>query len=110
MFSYYNGSDTAISLFLPLGYKATPNVICFGLQDRTQLLHLLTYETVEAVIKERVEKKAKTYGQEINANGEGNGDTPVYRIKPSVVADLYGDWIMPLTKQVQIEYLLRRLD
>lgn len=71
---------------------------------------MLTYETVEADIKERVEEKAKIYGQEINVNGKGNGDTPVYRIKPSLVADLYGDWIMPLTKQVQIEYLLRRLD
>ncbi|XP_074304992.1 uncharacterized protein LOC141639913 [Silene latifolia] len=35
---------------------------------------------------------------------------PVYKITPCLVADLYGDWIMPLTKKVQVAYLLRRLD
>ncbi|KAJ8643970.1 hypothetical protein MRB53_005718 [Persea americana] len=93
-------------------FRASPIIYeaAIRAQDRAQLLHLLTYETVEAAIKERVEMKAKTYGQEINVNGGGNGDAPSYKIKPSLVADLYGDWIMPLTKEVQIEYLLRRLD
>lgn len=78
-------------------------------QDRDQLMNLLTYQTVEEAIKERVELKAKLYGQEVNIGGEGNG-SPVYKIRPSLVAALYGDWIMPLTKEVQIAYLLRRLD
>ncbi|XP_065632813.1 chorismate mutase 3, chloroplastic [Quercus suber] len=79
-------------------------------QDRAQLMELLTYETVEAAIKKRVEMKAKTFGQDVTVNqGEDVAD-PVYKIKPSLVANLYGEWIMPLTKQVQVEYLLRRLD
>ncbi|KAL6013498.1 Chorismate mutase 1-like protein [Asimina triloba] len=79
-------------------------------QDKAQLMQLLTFETVEATIKERVEMKARTYGQDLNAGeGKRNG-SPVYKIKPRLVVDLYGEWIMPLTKEVQIAYLLRRLD
>ncbi|XP_058080980.1 chorismate mutase 1, chloroplastic isoform X1 [Magnolia sinica] len=92
-------------------FRASPVVYeaAIRAQDRAQLMDLLTYEKVEAAIKERVEMKAKIYGQEIGLN-EKSGGTPVYKIKPSVVAHLYGEWIMPLTKEVQIEYLLRRLD
>lgn len=72
---------------------------------------LLTFETVEAAIKKRVEMKTKTYGQEVKINQDEEGDAnPVYKIKPNLVANLYGDWIMPLTKEIQVEYLLRRLD
>ncbi|KAK7309831.1 hypothetical protein RJT34_06886 [Clitoria ternatea] len=77
--------------------------------DRKWLLELLTYETVEASVKKRVEMKAMTYGQVVRIN-EGDVASPVYKIKPSLIANLYGDWIMPLTKDVQVEYLLRRLE
>ena len=74
-------------------------------------MELLTYEAVEAAIKLRVEMKARSYGQEISINREEDAiNNPIYKIKPHLVANLYGDWIMPLTKEVQIEYLLRRLD
>ncbi|KAF3444812.1 hypothetical protein FNV43_RR14505 [Rhamnella rubrinervis] len=79
-------------------------------QDKEKLMSLLTYPTVEEAIKKRVEIKAKTYGQEMLTNVEKDESDPVYKIKPSLVAGLYGDWIMPLTKDVQVEYLLRRLD
>ena len=76
-------------------------------------MELLTYETVEAAVTKRVDIKVKTYGQELNIHQTGVAAAdpdPVYKIKPSLVADLYGNWIMPLTKEVQVEYLLRRLD
>ncbi|XP_057948310.1 chorismate mutase 3, chloroplastic [Malania oleifera] len=81
-------------------------------QDRAQLMALLTYETVEEAVKKRVEMKAKTYGQEVSRDQEDDNDAtgPVYKIKPSLVANLYEEWITPLTKEVQVEYLLRRLD
>ncbi|CAH2066342.1 unnamed protein product [Thlaspi arvense] len=79
-------------------------------QDRTQLLRLLTYETVEEVIKKRVETKARIFGQDITINDPETGADPSFKINPSLVAKLYGERIMPLTKEVQIEYLLRRLD
>lgn len=73
-------------------------------------MDLLTYPSVEEVIKKRVEVKTQTYGQEMNVNNEYEKITePAYKINPALVGDLYGDWIMPLTKEVQVEYLLRRL-
>ncbi|XP_039145862.1 chorismate mutase 1, chloroplastic-like [Dioscorea cayenensis subsp. rotundata] len=79
-------------------------------QDPDLLMKMLTYESVETAIKQRVETKAKVFGQEVVITENGNGVPPVYKIKPDIVAELYGDWIMPLTKQVQVQYLLRRLD
>lgn len=75
-------------------------------------MQLLTYESVEAAIKQRVEAKAKAFGQEVTIGGRDQKDesTEAYKIRPKLVADLYGKWIMPLTKEVQVEYLLRRLD
>lgn len=69
-------------------------------------MDLLTYPAVEEVIVRRVEMKTRNYSQEVTEDEA----EPVYKIKPSLVADLYGTWIMPLTKEVQVEYLLRRLD
>ncbi|KAK7274890.1 hypothetical protein RIF29_15991 [Crotalaria pallida] len=79
-------------------------------KDRNQLMKLLTYETVEASVKKRVEMKARTFGQVVKIDESGDEADPVYKIKPSMVGNLYGDSIMPLTKEVQVEYLLRRLD
>lgn len=79
-------------------------------QDRERLMGLLTYEKVEAAVRERTEMKAKTFGQEVRINEGDDAADPVYKIKPSLVGNLYEQWIMPLTKQVQVEYLLRRLD
>ncbi|KAJ7943395.1 Chorismate mutase [Quillaja saponaria] len=93
-------------------FREAPAVyeVAIRVQDRNQLMALLTYETVEAAVKKRVEMKARTYGQEVRIHEEDDVADPIYKIKPSLVANLYGDWIMPLTKEVQVEYLLRRLD
>ncbi|KAE9449307.1 hypothetical protein C3L33_18790, partial [Rhododendron williamsianum] len=93
-------------------FRASPDAYeaAIRAQDKARLMDLLTYPIVEEAIKRRVEMKAKTYGQELTVNVEEEGSEPVYKIKPILVADLYGDWIMPLTKKVQVEYLLRRLD
>ncbi|KAM0955232.1 hypothetical protein EV1_023397 [Malus domestica] len=80
-------------------------------QNRDKVMALLTFPTVEEAIIKRVEMKAKTYGQEVTLyEGEKKSPNLVYKIKPTLVADLYGEWIMPMTKEVQVEYLLRRLD
>ncbi|GAB2212473.1 hypothetical protein Droror1_Dr00020443 [Drosera rotundifolia] len=79
-------------------------------QDPEQLMNLLTYQAVEDSVKTRVETKAKLFGREVPANLDTVESDPEYKINPNLVADLYGDWIMPLTKEVQVQYLLRRLD
>ncbi|KAL3526557.1 hypothetical protein ACH5RR_011213 [Cinchona calisaya] len=93
-------------------YQASPDVYRAAIraQDKTQLMALLTYPEVEEVIKKRVEMKTRTYGQEVTLRVGENVSDPAYKINPCLIASLYEDWIMPLTKDVQIEYLLRRLD
>ncbi|KAK7316319.1 hypothetical protein VNO77_35269 [Canavalia gladiata] len=93
-------------------FRASPDAYKAAIiaQDKDKLMELLTYPEVEEAIKRRVEIKAKTYGQEVVINMKEYRTEPVYKINPSLVADLYGDWIMPLTKEVQVAYLLRRLD
>lgn len=65
---------------------------------------------LEQAIKKRVEIKAQIFGQDITINDPETGADPSYKINPTLVAKLYGEIIMPLTKEVQIECLLRRLD
>lgn len=73
-------------------------------------MRLLTYDLVESEVKQRVEEKAKIFGQEVKLHDDKDEESGAYKIEPSLVAELYGSWIMPLTKEVQVEYLLRRLD
>lgn len=79
-------------------------------QDKDALMEKLTYIDVEEEVRERVEMKTRKYGKEVTLTEDVDNTEPLYKINPSIVADLYWDWIMPLTKQVQVEYLLRRLD
>lgn len=79
-------------------------------QDRDALMKLLTFESVEEMVKRRVEKKAFVFGQEVSLDDDVKNETEKYKVDPSLVSRLYGEWVMPLTKLVQVEYLLRRLD
>lgn len=77
-------------------------------QDRDALMKLLTFEAVEEMVKKRVAKKAMVFGQEVTLNDSVKGVK--CKVDPSLVSRLYDEWIMPLTKLVEVEYLLRRLD
>ncbi|KAF0887684.1 hypothetical protein E2562_002378 [Oryza meyeriana var. granulata] len=68
-------------------------------QDKDKLMEMLTYVKVEENVKRRVKSKAMTFGQVVNSE-----------IEPELAAELYDRWVMPLTKEVQVQYLLRRLD
>lgn len=63
---------------------------------------MITNETVERQLLARVQEKARHYGQDVT----GANTTP--RVEPRVVHDLYRDWIIPLTKDVEVDYLLQR--
>ena len=64
----------------------------------------------------RVTNKAATYGQDISEDlpeqvrGLAEGENLDYKVAPETIGELYREWIMPMTKDVQVEYLLRRLD
>lgn len=77
-------------------------------QDRDALMKLLTFPDVEEMVRKRVAKKTMTFGQEVTLSDNKTVGEP--KVDPSVVSRLYEEWVMPLTKLVQVEYLLRRLD
>ncbi|KAL4451201.1 hypothetical protein ABPG77_009273 [Micractinium sp. CCAP 211/92] len=82
-------------------------------QDGDAILELLTDRAVELKVIERVRLKAATFGQELDVSGAAagaNGAGGSYKVRPEVVAQLYEQWVMPLTKEVEVQYLLRRLD
>ncbi|XAR69989.1 Chorismate mutase [Bertholletia excelsa] len=78
-------------------------------QDREALMKLLTFENVEEMVKRRVEKKAMVFGQEVSLKDDDEKKGK-FKVDPAVVSLLYGEWVMPLTKHVQVEYFLRRFD
>ncbi|WCJ25652.1 chorismate mutase 1 [Euphorbia peplus] len=86
-------------------FRATPDDYkeAIKAQDSGKLMELLTYSKVEEAIMKRVEVKALTFGQEITVIREGHEDEPAYKIDATLVAKLYGEWIMPLTKEVQLK-------
>ncbi|KAK3121817.1 hypothetical protein QOZ80_8BG0661290 [Eleusine coracana subsp. coracana] len=84
-------------------------------KDRDALMKLLTSEAQEDVVKRRVQKKAVAFGQSITLDGPietdaSNSSQAKFKVDPSVVYKLYDQWVIPLTKQVEVEYLLHRLD
>ncbi|KAJ1558097.1 chorismate mutase aro7 [Nowakowskiella sp. JEL0078] len=76
--------------------------------DSKGIMELLTNKTVEERLLKRLRRKAETYGREID-------DAPIdkndgLRIKADVLVDLYERVVIPLTKEVEVLYLLKRLD
>ena len=72
---------------------------------------------LHAQVLDRVKLKAATYGQDpmaaapAHSNGTSSAEAGCgqHKILPERVQALYESWIMPLTKQVEVQYLLRRL-
>ncbi|KAJ2411336.1 chorismate mutase aro7, partial [Coemansia sp. RSA 2524] len=99
-------------------------------KNRDRLMELLTNTRVEELLLKRLKAKAIIYGQDLStasldANGNINSgcsllattasaDASDERVKSRVnydlVVSLYRDYVIPLTKEVEIEYLLHRLD
>ncbi|KAG5147630.1 hypothetical protein AAZX31_06G058700 [Glycine max] len=77
-------------------------------KDKEALMKLLTIESVEEMVVKRVKKKAMVLGQEVSLDRNVKGIK--YKVDPSVVSFLYQKWLIPLTKNVEVEYLLSRLD
>lgn len=70
--------------------------------DVVAILELLTNVEVERRVLRRAFVKASTYGQDITGTTEG------YKVEPVLIADIYRDMIIPLTKDVEVRYLFRR--
>ncbi len=71
-------------------------------RDPSLLMAAITDTAVEQQVLDRVAAKAGTYTAELNRNAT----TPT--VAPEVISAIYRDWIIPLNKAVQVEYLLVR--
>ncbi len=76
-------------------------------KDIDKLTQLITKPVVELQLLERVRLKAATYGRDPQPNTSNTKTS--FKISPDVIARLY-ELIMAMNKDVQIEYLLHRLD
>ncbi|MFW5997017.1 MAG: chorismate mutase [Lentisphaeria bacterium] len=71
--------------------------------DRAALQEAITDEEVEMQVLQRIRRKASTYLHELTADASSNSVTP------EALVTIYREFIIPLTKQVEVEYLLQRL-
>ncbi|KAF9941663.1 chorismate mutase aro7 [Modicella reniformis] len=82
-------------------------------KDRDGIMELLTNRTVEEKLLRRLRRKAMIYGQDITEEGEvieSSEQQKHQKIRADVVVNLYERFVIPLTKEVEVEYLLQRLD
>ncbi|KAI9768528.1 MAG: chorismate mutase aro7 [Geoglossum umbratile] len=73
--------------------------------DREGIVAAITNEKVERKVLERLRLKAKTYGTDPSIAAESPG-----KINVDAVVAMYRDFVIPLTKEVEVEYLMQRLD
>ncbi|KAF3915208.1 hypothetical protein ABW20_dc0107695 [Dactylellina cionopaga] len=73
----------------------------------------ITKKAVEEEVLRRLEYKAKIYGRDPTLKpgegGVGGEDVGVGKINVDAVVRMYRDFVIPLTKDVEVEYLLQRL-
>lgn len=74
-------------------------------EDREGLGVAITNAAVEKKVLERLRLKAMTYGTDPSIGAEGSG-----KINVDAVVRMYKDFVIPLTKEVEVEYLMQRLD
>lgn len=72
--------------------------------DRKGIDEAITNAAVEKKVLERLRLKAKTYGTDPDTAGDG-----VSKVNADAVVAMYKDWVIPLTKEVEVEYLMQRL-
>ncbi|KAG8761277.1 chorismate mutase aro7 [Serendipita sp. 396] len=92
--------------------------------NRVALEALIVKPEVERALLARVRKKATLYSQELDLQGEPliiDGDVGRdgkigevrkgrFRVDVDAVEQLYENFLIPLTKEVEVDYLLQRLD
>ena len=54
--------------------------------------------------------KLKRLLRKCRGKSSAGSPKPHFKVEPEIVAELYRKWVMPLNKEVQIQYLLRRLE
>jgi chorismate mutase len=73
-------------------------------RDATGIMTQLVDKMVENRVLRRVWKKASAYGS------DPDFDDATPKVLPDVIVDIYREFLIPLTCEVEVDYLLRRLD
>ncbi|KAG9245012.1 chorismate mutase [Calycina marina] len=73
--------------------------------DKEGIGAAITNEAVEKKVLERLGLKARTYGTDPSIGTEAPG-----KINVEAVVKMYKDFVIPLTKEVEVEYLMQRLN
>jgi hypothetical protein len=60
--------------------------------------------------QDEVVRRLKPLLRKCRDKSNAGSPKPHYKVEPEIVAELYRKWVMPLNKEVQIQYLLRRLE
>ena len=76
-------------------------------KDKDGIMEKITNKAVEEKLLKRVALKAATYGREIDVT-TSEPENENQKICPNLVVDIYKKWLIPLTKEVEVEYLLAR--
>jgi|Transcript_3850 chorismate mutase len=108
----YYGLFVAESKFRSETEKAT-RLIKAG--DREGIMEFITKRDVEERNIQRVILKARTFSQNIAAAEAGQlapapSSETTHKIDPEYIGTVFKDFLMPLTRDVEVEYLLQRLD
>lgn len=77
-------------------------------EDRQGIDEAITDAKVELKVLERLGLKAKMYGTDPSSSG-GQGQEALGKINVDAVVRMYKEVVIPLTKVVEVEYLIQRL-
>ncbi|KAH7328039.1 chorismate mutase [Stachybotrys elegans] len=75
-------------------------------EDREGIAESITNRAVEKKVLERLRLKAQTYGKDPSVADGIKGP----KINVDAVVSMYEDFVIPLTKEVEVEYLMQRLE
>ena len=81
--------------------------------DAAAVMAALTHPEQEEAVAARVARKADGFMssiKEASAGSEAGGGEPAGLVTPQTVSRLWTEMVMPLTKEVQVAYLMRRLE
>lgn len=76
-------------------------------EDRAGIDESITNSAVEKKVLDRLRLKAQTYGKDPSIPDGTKGQA---KINVEAVVSMYKDFVIPLTKEVEVEYLMQRLE
>lgn len=82
-------------------------------EDREGLGEAIVNKKVEQMILQRMRHKVETFGQEVSADGvaaaTATAKPSANKLNAEAVVALYEKFVIPVTKDVEVEYLMQRL-